>query len=451
LLPGFSASPGSAFTLLANQGSHPTSGTFAGLAEGATLGVDGWSFRPSYLGGAGHDVALTVLSSPPTWLVSDQGPSIADRPVTFTDTIANTLGVAPTGTVTFLDGATVLGMAPVASGPLGYTATWTTSTLLAGAHPISAVYSGDATYPGGTSTLSQSVQQLGSYTSLTASPGPAAPASPVTLTAAVIGDPAGGAPTGSVTFFNGSTALGTVALDGSGQATFTTSALPSGDDPLTAVYSGDSTFTGNTSAPVTETVQQFATTTWLAADHAPSVPGQAVTFTAIVSGGPADGIPTGSITFSDGSTALGTVALDGSGQATFTTSALLLGDHPITAVYSGDTAFTGSTSGLLTQTVQQPTTWAWLAADYDPSVPGQPVTFTATVTSSTADAPTGTVTFYDGSTALMTVSLTPATQGAQATFTTSGLALGGHTITAVYSGDATFADSISDDWAQTVQ
>jgi hypothetical protein len=77
-----------------------------------------------------------------------------------------------------------------------------------------------------------------------------------------------------------------------------------------------------------------------------------VTFTATVSAkSPGSGTPTGTVTFKDGTTVLGTGTLNSNGQATFTTSSLKLGNHSITAVYGGDTDFRTSTSAALVQTV----------------------------------------------------------------------------------------------------
>lgn len=67
---------------------------------------------------------------------------------------------------------------------------------------------------------------------------------------------------------------------------------------------------------------------------------------------PGSGIPTGTVTFTDGAVVLGTGSLNATGQATFTTSALSLGGHDITATYSGDTNFYGSASATFTQTVE---------------------------------------------------------------------------------------------------
>ena len=95
------------------------------------------------------------------------------------------------------------------------------------------------------------------------------------------------------------------------------------------------------------------TTVTLASSQNPSTFGQAVTFTATVtsSGG---GTPTGMVTFKDGASTLGTGALNGAGVATFTTSTLALGSHPITAVYGGDGSFASSTSATLIQSVDVP-------------------------------------------------------------------------------------------------
>ncbi len=79
-------------------------------------------------------------------------------------------------------------------------------------------------------------------------------------------------------------------------------------------------------------------------------------------------------------TTLGTGTLDGSGVATFSTSALALNSHSITAVYGGDTDFTTSTSSAVSQTVNQDGTSSAVSSSVDPSVFGQSVTFTATVT-----------------------------------------------------------------------
>ena len=97
-------------------------------------------------------------------------------------------------------------------------------------------------------------------------------------------------------------------------------------------------------------VTKAATTTTLASSVNPAVTGQAVTFTATVNVvAPGSGTPTGTVTFFDGTTALGTGPFNAARQATLTTSTLAVGAHAITAQYAGDANFTGSASAALSQ------------------------------------------------------------------------------------------------------
>src|SRR5262249_27395575 len=125
--------------------------------------------------------------------------------------------------------------------------------------------------------------------------------------------------------------------------------------------------------------------------------------------------------------------------------------HTIKAVYSSDTNFSTST-GTLSQTVNADATSTALTSSANPSAPGQSVTFTATVTANTpgGGTPTGTVQFQiDGINFGNPVTLS----GGQATSSSiSSLAVGGHTVTASYSGDGSFATSTGSlSGGQTVQ
>jgi hypothetical protein len=187
-----------------------------------------------------------------------------------------------------------------------------------------------------------------------------------------------------------------------------------------------------------------ATTTKVSSSLNPSTYGQSVTFTAGVTsalGAPPDGE---TITFKKGGTVLGTGTLSG-GTASFSTSALTVGTKTVTAVYGGDSHFSASTSKLEFQVVNKATTTTSLTSSQNPSSSGQSVMFTAMVAPQFSGKPTGTVTFYDGSTILKTVSLT----GGVAKFTTSNLTKGAHTIKATYSGDVNF-DGSSASLTQTV-
>ena len=277
-------------------------------------------------------------------------------------------------------------------------------------------------------------------TTLSSSPSSSVFGQLVTFTATVKAvAPATGTPTGSVIFMDGSNTLDPVPL-----------ALSSGRQPsrrapsrrwlphqITAVYSGDSKFATSTSTAVPQTVSPATTKTTVPTSSAnPSSFGQAVTFTATVKAvAPGSGTPTGSVTFMDGSATLGTAPLSG-GSASYMTSALPLagGPHSITAVYGGDGNFTTSTSAALTQKVNKDATTTSLMSSASSTIDGQSVTFTATVSAtglgSGTPTPSGTVKFYDGAKVIGTGMLGAGSPDT-ATFTTSSLSVGSHTITAI--------------------
>src|SRR5467141_4044967 len=265
-----------------------------------------------------------------TSVASSNNPSIFGSAVTFTATVKPATGSGtPTGTVTFNDGATVLGAGTLS----GATATFTTSGLTGGTHSITAIYGGDANFASSTSpALMQTVSKAASSTSVVSSNSSSNRGVAVTFTATVTSS-AASIPTGTVTFQDGVTTLGTGTLSG-GTATFTTSGLGTGAHSITAIYGGDANFTGSTSPILTETIgKAVSSSSVVTSSNNPSIIGTAVTLTATVTS-PVTGTLTGTVTFQDGASALGTGTLSG-GTATFTTSGLTGGTHSITAVYSG--------------------------------------------------------------------------------------------------------------------
>ena len=279
-----------------------------------------------------------------TSVVSSANPSMFGQAVTFAATVKPTTSGTPTGTVTFKDGATVLGTGTLSSGK----ATFTTTALAVGSHSITAVYGGDTNFAGSTSgAVTQTVTKAGTSGIVSSSLNPSKYGNSVTFTA-TIKSLTTGTPTGPVTFKDGNTTLGTAALS-SGKAKLTTATLTVGSHSITAVYGGDTNFTGSTSGAVTQTVTKAGTSGVVSSSLNPSKHGNSVTFTATIKS-LTTGTPTGLVTFKDGNTTLRTGPLT-SGKAAFTTSTLTVGSHSITAVYGGDTNFTGTTSKVLTQTV----------------------------------------------------------------------------------------------------
>jgi PKD repeat protein len=284
-------------------------------------------------------VSLTVTQASTTTSVSSSlNPSAFRKSVILTATVSvNAPGAGtPRGTVMFYDGMTAIGKAPI-------TKPWiAVSTLSTRTHTITVVYSGDSNFATSTSAaITQTVTQAPTLVTVKSSPNPSTAIQSVTLVATGMSRYA----TGTVTFNDGTTALGTVSVT-SGSARYTSAPMSAGTHIITAVYSGDATYAGNTSTAITQTVNLATTATSLRSSLNPSASGRQVTFAVY-------GIPsaaTGTETFYDGTTILGSIPVK-PGSARYTTSALSVGTHTISAVYSGDSVYAGSTTPALTQTV----------------------------------------------------------------------------------------------------
>jgi hypothetical protein len=272
-------------------------------------------------------------------------------------------------------------------------------------------------------------------TSLISSLSPMVFGQSVTLSATVT--PQGsGVPKGTVAFQDGSTILGTASLSNEGAGLGATFAV--GMHGITASYSGDSNFLPSTSSVLSESVTKASTTTSIASSANPSYLNQGVTFKANTKSqyGGAEG---GTVTFKQGTTVLGTVAL-ANGQAAYTTTYTTTGTRSITVVYSGDSNNLGSTSAVLSQSVNAlpAATTTKITTSGSPTYINQLVIFTATITSTYGPIPDGeAVTFYDGT----TVITTGITTNGVSTFSSSTLAARSHTIKATYAGDAAFKSS----------
>jgi hypothetical protein len=173
----------------------------------------------------------------------------------------------------------------------------------------------------------------------------------------------------------------------------------------------------------------------------PSAYHQTVTFSAKVTG--SFGVtPTGFVTFKNAGVAMGaSVALDGTGTATFPYALLTVGTHAITASYGGSGKNLTSVSPALTQTVNKANATAKVGSSLNPSHHGNKVTFTATVTGAFGGNPSGTVKFKDGSTVIGSGTLNVTTH--KATFSTTTLTTGTHNITAAYQGNSSYHSATS--------
>lgn len=388
-----------------------------------------------------------VLSVEPTSVAlgSSANPSVVGASVTFTATVTSADALR-TGTVVFKDGGTQICSVILSVAGM---ATCSTAALTLGSHTFTASYSGDDNNAASTSpAFTQIVKQSPTLT-LSTSPNPALVTTSVTLWLGATAPT--GTPSGSVTFYDGSTSLGTVALSASGTASMTTLALVPGMHHLLAQYAGDASNASGSSNTVSEEIDQASTNVTLSTTNASPIVGNTITLTAGVTSpnGPA---PTGSVNFTDNGSSLGTVTLDGNGSATLTVASLPPGNQSILAHYLGDTDDAGSTSAPLLVAVAQIQTTTTMASDANPLSAGATLHLAASVAiaaGATGDgALTGQVTFTDGGASLGTASLDAT---GHATIAVSSLSVATHSLVATYGGATNYATSSSFALNQQVQ
>ncbi|WP_051637037.1 beta strand repeat-containing protein [Rhodococcus sp. UNC363MFTsu5.1] len=362
---------------------------------------------------------------------------------TAVDLTATVAPVGATGTVQFKDGADNIGNAvPVNNGTATLNHIFTTT----GAHAITAAYSGDATNKPSTSAASNvdvSVNAMDTTTTLNV-PATAKTGTAVDLTATIAPAPSGG----TVQFKDGDTNIGgPITLNGA-TATLNHTFTTDGAHPVTAVYSGADGF--NTSTSTASTVQVSTDPVIVDTVTTINVPGEAKTgdsvdLWALVKDNEGNNAAGGTVQFKDGGTNIGGPIglVDGGAKLvhTFTTT----GAHSISAVYSGDGNFNGSTGQAQTVNVTDPApvevaTVTTLTAP-GTATKGMPVDLSAAVKTESGEAVTsGTVTFMDGNTA---IGEAVDVVNGQATLSYKFTQTGDRQIKAVYSGATGFKESTS--------
>lgn len=291
-------------------------------------------------------------------------------------------------------------------------------------------------------------------TTLKSSLNPSPACATVTFTATVFGTLL--PPLGGVQFFDGASTLGGIQFLTPDFDTFLGAhiiptnhssatvevALSGGAHAITVVYAG--TDVPSSAGPLAQNVTSAVSTTTVTSGVNPSVFGQPVPFSAAVSTGCAGGVA-GSVQFTaDGAPLGASQTLDGSGHASWTSSTLDVGGHPVTAVFTSANTDVGGSTGSLDggQTVTPADTTTVVASSTNPAEFGAGVTFTATtaVVAPGAGTPAGVVQFQDNGANL---GAAQAVNGAgQAFATTSSMSVGSHAITAAYtSGSANFNNS----------
>ncbi|HEX3040689.1 MAG TPA: Ig-like domain repeat protein [Solirubrobacterales bacterium] len=375
--------------------------------------------------------------APPVAIASSPNPSVRGQKVTFTAKVLPPLGGGPTplGTVAFVEGSNTLAVVNLSKG----TATFNTTTLGAGKHPVFARYSGDSYYgPGESEAVIQVVDKAETEVTVSSpfEPAPFGASGSLKATVKAVA-PGTGTPAGTVTFRDGETVLATVQMSGS-SASLPLKSLPVGPHAITASYGGDPNYLASASAPLTQTIVPAQTTLDLTSTLNPAPYGSAGTLKATVdAAAPSLATPTGVVTFWDGEEALASVPLS-AGVARFPLKALTPGSYPIHATYEGGSGFEGS-SGDLTQVVTKAETTLDLTSTLNPAPYGSSGTLKAVVkaVSPGGGTPSGTVTFREGETVLAVVPLS----GSTAKYAFKSLEPGVHQITASYSGDPGYEPS----------
>jgi hypothetical protein len=363
----------------------------------------------------------------------------------------------PTGNVSFVDTTTnkVIGTALIKMSN-GQPKAWLdTSFGTAGPHNIQVTYDGDVNYYGVRATVEQTVIQRKADLQLNPAANVVALGQAATFTATLSDDDSTSllVPTGTVTFADGSTVLGTGTLDATGHASFVTAALSLGTHTITATYGGDATFdTATGSAP--EEV-----------DAAGSVGGHV--FIDANGNGIQDigEIGLANVTLTLAGPSNRTAVTDGTG--TFVFNNVLLGNYAVSVAGPPGTALEGyfqngtPSTGSVALTADHPdadldaafvsamasTTTSLTVSNPTPTV-GDPLTLTATVALTVGwGNPSGTVQFLDGTT-ILGVGVLSGTSVSSLTITS--LAAGTHHLTAVYLGSPTYSGSTSADGPVTV-
>jgi len=304
---------------------------------GAALFSAGTLLALPIVGGACTKVATTVT------LTSSENPAVYGDQVILTATVIPATGTeVPGGSVTFADSGSSLGSVALdADGQAALAA----STLDVGAHQIEAQYSGSTEFSSADSSpLSEQVTVQGSMTLLLATVNPAGYGQTLVFVVSVLAQSGSAVPTGTVTLWDGSCSIGSGSLTG-GTAAVAVSSLGVGSHSLSATYPGDGNFSASSSGRITEQVDPASTSTALTVSPSSVATGKPATLTASVTSSTLQ--PSGTVTFSTGTTPIGSATLSG-GTAQLVACFDQRGSYPITAAYAGTPNVTGSTSTAVT-------------------------------------------------------------------------------------------------------
>ncbi len=320
------------------------SGTFGTVTPTGFGGPDNVTYTTTAV-----EVTFNVLVTPTVTITATSADSVYGQSVTFTATVTGASG-APTGTIQFKDGTSNLGPTEtLASGAASYK----TQGLSVGTHSITADYSGNTSYlPGTSAAYDEKVLQVGTAMSFSPNVNPAGAGQTVSLIAIVTAKaPSSAVPTGTVTFYRGTTKLGTAKLVG-GVATFATT-FKAGTYSLKATYPSSSDF-GASQGTSSITVKSFGSKTAIKESTGRVLTNIKVKFTATVKTTSGKAVSSGKVEFFNGLKKMGTaVSLNSSGIATLNYSFSSPSSYSITAKFLGSSTLGGSQSSAVKLLVQE--------------------------------------------------------------------------------------------------
>jgi hypothetical protein len=352
------------------------SGTTSLTYTGSTAGTHNITatYTPTGPFAGGSATCSEVVNALPTISTLAVAPTTSTygAPTTLTATVSPATSPgpgSPTGTVTFYNGASVLGTGTLA----GAVATLPSVSLPGGSYNLTCTYGGSSTYAiSNCNSVPVIVNAAPTALTLSSSNNPSQYLTSVTfsLHLTVNGQPS---PAGSVITLslNGQTV--SLMTDATGIATYTIVTLQPGSYAVTARFTPTNNFLASSSS-LMEAINTAPTAVTLTASPNPGDVSQPVTMTATVTS-PSTPTPvgTGSVTFFDGSTLLGTSQLSAAGTATLAVSFSTVGVYNITAVFNGDSDFSTSTSAVLNETI--------VAGDFSIStLPGATAVYTGQAT-----------------------------------------------------------------------
>ena len=417
----------------------------AGRAEVVTSALAGGPhvIVADYAGDANHAPASSaalgheVVGGTTIALQGPSAPTVFGNDAVFEVEVAPVAGGrTPTGLVTLFTGPTPVGFANLDASA---TASIPVTVLPPGTSSVYAAYEGDGYNGASTSaTVDHVVSAAETRTSLVVAPSASTVfGTAVTIDVAVtaVGTPA--VPSGTVAISDGTRVITRVSLEADGTSSSTLPNLPAGRYALHAVFDGATGLDPSTSTATDHEVRRASTAVTLAAGSAGSVSGELVSLTADATSTNSGFVPAGSVTFRDGATVLGTVALDGTGVARLDTRGIAVGSRTLTATFDGSADFAPATSSGLAHVVARADAQVAIVAAPTRTWFGTAVAIDVVVTAAAPGSgqPTGSVTVRDGETVLGM----PALDGdGRATLTVSTLAVGERTLHGDYAGDASF-------------